>query len=1462
MSLSKIQRQGTSLFVGLMCIIITLSSILLCSLSTLNDRPNIISPILIEDGNLYSENPPPTPLFSIQPFQQPRILFIVDNAKYPDPYKDVPFFDLMTLGLNYNVTYHTSNNSYAYESYDAIVISSSVGEGIDTVGSLINAPIPILTMQPGHYDEFQLGSIYSIKDTSKFYIYNGDHYVSQNLDSKSVFTVYTAEYPVGYIQNYNPMPIGVEINLIAVRADKLGKFYWPSDATWLTLEKGNKNWNLTASPERRAFWGAGWGISLTPNGWENWNRTLSWLLYDDVPGNATIQVDVTDLDNKSVSNARVTLIESNNQSNIWIQNTTSFGYSIFSNIPFGYYNITVEYEDTVNDELQFLEIAGERTHDIEPSLYFSVQIDEYSDNNPPLISNIQFQASNTTFSADIYDESSIITVNLSLTVRNSTSGSILRNTFYYMVSVNNIQYYNDTALEGLPSSGINVVYNISAIDIASNKEVSENKFFTLGDMNAPIIHYYNVTDNEDGSLVFYANVTDEESLVQEVVLRINDTYESMYLNSSGLWIFETYAYYDILLNYSIHKAVDSVGNENNDSFYPKSGLITPKDGVNPIIYDLSYNLSDHEKGFVVFRATVEEINDYQSGVNTSSIMILLSIYNGNWMNDSYPMYAIGAITYEFEYTFSFNDTVFYRIIASDLAGNINLGHEHNDTIDDNSIPELFFDAKEFGNGTVEFNSTVTDWPDNTTSVTLYYTQDYFGSWSNVSMVRIDENLYLQQIPNFDFRLRDVWYYATSIDSALNLFEPTPDQYQKIELSDTIAPDVFFSISNSTIVDGNIFITAWASDPYGDSRDINNSFYINFTQQGVTVNYEMSYESFYFYTFDQTFNFGDEILIEVWTTDSVGNTGLSNRTIIISDYAAPKILDTGIIEYQNGTVTFWAEVLEYSTGSGLPSDNSSVSLEFVFISIYNETMSWNGSGNIYFYTFTGLVPGNAFNYRISAYDTNNNSLTTLWNMEIIEDKSAPIINSFGYSETLVNHTFTRLDFWINAQDVFGPIVGAEITIDYFNGSSWNQIKDEMISNGSDFTYSVCLHCNFTFNYSIQVYDAKPNLVMVSNTNMRTYWGPVVIESGIIQDSDNTIIIWANISDWGSGVTEVILEYHFDSQEGLGGGGAQVLKKTVQMEFNGSLYIATLSFQESGALTWTIIAKDGLNTFVTSVSSPTPFLVTLPIETIAWEDIFPLIAVVAILPLVLAFAIASVRRRRHRKISVKKQKEKEIAQRFSDVLSIRSIICRNSFGLPFYTENFVTESHNLDLTAGLTSAISNIVTEVSQREMKKGEFDVLEREGFSILSHHGEYSTISIVSEGRLSKFMKEKVKKLNEAIESRFNQQELEDPSLGEIPEEFRGLVYKYLNVGLLSKLTINFNRFKEKEKQFTDSERKYMKYLQEILPKSDSQIAFYVTTFTSTLTKSGVSLVKAYILLEKSFRLRIIYPIVLEPRIV
>ncbi|MFX1510983.1 MAG: hypothetical protein ACFFCQ_00130 [Promethearchaeota archaeon] len=1382
---------------------------------------------------------------SLQPFQQPRILFIVGNRYSLSENYDKPFLYFMNSTLNYNVTIHDDDNSYAYDDYDAIVISRTIGES-GTVDSLTNASIPILTMESWNYDVFGLGNDRNY-DASHNHIslLDTSHYITQGY-SLGYQEIYQTSTWIEYLENYNQIKEEVEIVSLALRRSSNTE-----ERTLVVLDKGKKDWDLSLAPERRAFWGAVRGDILNDDGWTLWNNTLHWILYDDVPGNASICINVKDLDGRSVANARLNLTESLNYKLSWSQNTTEDGYITFTKIPFGYYNITAEFEDSINDTLTFIEIAGERTYETEPYFEFTVQVPEYVDNSPPVIENIHFEPISGNFSSNIYDESSLSTVNLSLTVKNITDAMVMRDESFKMVTGTGNYYFNDTGLEGLPSTGISVTYNITAIDIAGNTKISPNQFFTLGDSIAPTIHEYNVTDFENGTLRFYANVTDDESLVSEVTLKINNNFLDMQLSTSGFWICTTNAYYGITLNYTIFSAKDSVGNENNTP-NPSFSLVTPNDTVEPLIWGVTDTFSTHENGYVEFNAFIKDWNDYQSRVNFSDVQIHFSI-NGD--NTTDIMDASGEETFSYKFTFNYNDSVYYRITASDLAGNINSGFEHGPfKIDDNAMPQVTFEAIEYGNGTVEFNATVIDWPNNQTTVSLHYTQDYFGTWDSLSMMNITQNFFDYRIHDFDYNRYDVWYYVTANDAALNLFEPSPDQYLRIQLTDKVSPEVTFTIENSTVIDGEIAIDAWAIDSYGRTYYMNNTFYINFTTPVGNLNFEMDFDVLNYYTFSQSFKYGERIDILVYVMDDAGNLGKINKTIIIEDHAPPKIKVWGVNEYQNGTVTIWTEIEEGPNGSGLPEENSSIIIEYVFISLYKQNMVWNGSKNFFTYTVSGFEPENAFTYRINATDKCNNSYTTEWIQKTIVDQTPPTYTSFGYSETLVNHSTSQLNFWIDATDPFGSIEHVNLSFYHFNGSNWLNKTAEMQYSGSSYVHSIQIACNRTFNYSIYVSDKALNAIEVSNTSLRTYWGPVIIETNVEHISEKELIVWANVSDWGSGIAEVLLEYEFISS-GRSSARASATKdqfEAISMDYNGTVYLTHLTFDMSGTFTWKIIVRDNLNKFNVEKASTQPYFFNLPAQTFEWMDLVPLLITVGIIPALLVTFVFMARKRRQHQILIKKRKLKEIIDRSSDIFSLRALICRNQFGLAFYTENFIESGQDEDMIAGITSAMSRMVTDIAQREIKSGEFDVLEREGFNILSYHGQYTTTSIISEEKLSSFMKMKMSLLTNQIESKFSQEELEGLMTRELREKTKKLVYEILPVGLLQPLTVDFKLFKHKKKLLQKNERKWFKYVTEVPSFVDAQPVFYASTFISSLTVHGIPLVKAFCLLENCYNLDVI----------
>jgi hypothetical protein len=1328
-----------------------------------------------------------------------------------------------------------------------------------TVETLTDATIPILTMEAGTYDEFQLGSNWNSKQLEYMRMMNNSHYITEGLPLGN-FQVYSgeSEASLSFITWVNASE---EIEII----DLALRWLEETDKTLLALDKNKKAWDLSLAPERRAFWGGADGMTLTQDAWQLWNLTLHWILYDDVPGNTTIKVNVKDLDDKIVQYAKVNLTSSRNSSISWSQNSTQDGYVIFTDVPFGYYNIIVEFEDIMNDSLTFQEVAGERTYHINPEMEFFIKIPAYIDHSPPIIENIDFsdEMSGGTFYADVIDASTIIAVYLNLTAINVSNQAVeITPTNFTMKKLVESTYFNDTALDSLTHTHVQVIYNIIAVDLVGNVKVTSLQSIFLSDTNAPLIHEYNVLDYNNGTLEFYAEIIDELSFIMDpVILKINETFIDMHLNGSGYWIYRTQADYGIVLNYTIFLAADSVGNENGSKVNPLSPpyrLISPSDKIPPTIWDVIDSFNAHENGYVeIFSYIYDWNNEHQSGLNTSTVEIILSI---NGVNSTFNMIPIEEIRFYFEYRFAYDDIVYYCIRASDLAGNIEPGFRHGPyNIDDNAIPQISFEATEFGDGEVEFNATIFDWPNNETSAVLFYSQKYFGPWSNISMNNATSTYFLHKEQDFDYNLREVWYYITATDNSDNLYVPTPDQYKRIELTDQIAPTVSFLVENSTHNDGEISVTAWAKDAYGDFPDVNNTFYVNFTYQSVTEKFIMEYDSFYFHTFTKTFTYLEEVEIIVWTSDLAGNMGQCRRNMTINDFAPPKILQHGINEYQNGTVTFWAEIQEDPNGSGLPSQNTSITIEYIFIEIYTQIMSWNGSGDFFTYSVSGFEPENAFVYRISVYDNCENYNITNLIPVLILDRTPPVCDDFGYLEVIENSEKSTLNFWTEARDSFGSKLGVNFTIKIYNESNSIVHSIQMKFNGTAFVHTMSLEFNTTFDYSIYIFDTNENnTIVVGNTGLRTYWGPIIYTTDIEQ-IDNTLVIWANVTDWGSGIAEVYMEYEFRPQGGGTGGflGVIRLEKTI-MEFNGSLYITSLTFQETGSFTWIIFVTSDSGNFVTSLSNTQPYFYNFPVKPIDISNLVQIVVIISFITLILAFLIISAQKSRQRKYTFNKRKEMNIIQRFSDILSIRDIICRNKVGLAFYTEKFGSDDQDLDLTAGITSAVSNIVSTVSQRVSEKGEFDLLEREGFSILSHHNNYSTISIISEQKLSKFTRVKIIELHESLEGRFTKENLEDPFFENKSDEIRTMVYKYLMVGLLRPLMFDQERLSKMIRHFSKKEQSLLECISDIPSLVNDHIVFYIMTYTSSMREKNVSLADAYYLLEKCYFLKIIRNITRE----
>ncbi|MFX0121455.1 MAG: carboxypeptidase-like regulatory domain-containing protein [Candidatus Hodarchaeota archaeon] len=1474
------------------------------------------------EENFQSESLIKLPSLAIQhiQFSNINILFIVGDENSPDPFLDQPFYNNIT-NLGMSVIYHDANNSYNYSDYDAIIISDSIDEVAipGSVDSLENATIPILTMEPKTWNIFSLGNSYgvSIADNKLIDVLDNSSYITNHLPLGPLNISTDPNADKNYLTGFNAVP--PESNVIGLIRPT---YNFPSEKFYrslVVLDKEGVDWSgIQRAPDRRAFFGFSTGPSLNLEGWKLWNKTLKWILYDDYLGNASITVNVIDRNYESIFNATVTL--KNSSTNI-IQYTNDTGSTVFNNISWGQYNITVDFEGNTDNNLTFIEIVPNRTYHQTAQFTFNVQLPFYLDIIPPWFFNIHFDKdlSQGTFYAEVKDENLVeSSVTLNITAINLTSGLIVVEENFTMVQQIGNTFYNDTALDTIIDiSNISIKYNIIAEDTAGNINKTQLITFFLSDPDPPIIQEVNVTDYGDGTLDFYAIITDESG-IQDVLLQLNGTFHYMNLNESGYWIHRTQAYFGVVLNYTIFSVNDTVGNENGSkipSFPMTPGYITVSDTTPP---QLEWRNVTNDKGLVEWQIRLYESTIFQSGLDINSVNITISVNYG--VNLTYPMINLGGDYFYFFGTYTYNDIVEFWINASDLAENSRVDYGIIE-INDSAIPEVAYNAIDLGNGTVIFYVTVVDWPNNITTAFVY--ENSTGIWVKYNMTQINDNLHTRICRDFTYSNRDLFYYAEAIDEAGNNNSIT--QIKQLILTDLVPPEIDFTVENSLEIDGQIRIQALAIDSWGSSQYVINPFYVNITEQDLTTTYEMEQEVVY-YVSTHNFHVSDQLTITIWTYDDAGNQGLTTKLVIIDDLAPPKIMNPDAIIYQNGTVLIWAEVVDY--GSGLANDNSSVTINYNDPSSYryNSTMIWNGTGNFYTFLTSGYGPEQTLIYIIYATDKNNNPSKTDPIFVPIIDLTPPVFNNFSYSQKLVDHTTTKLSFWANVSDPFGNIEGVNLTLNYLDKSQWFNRTYKMNYNGSHYISSFELICDHYFCFSLKVYDEASNALnspllenwtldffpttaqgygvefrstvqftgkarfwikindifeehtfqdhtlilsvidetlgtqiinqeaMNSNdthhifdlsieymhifsytiqviddgviggfydpyqytnsSQMLDYWRPIITKSEITEINDTAFLVWANISDWGSGVKNVTLYYKFSPFENNGGSGSQFESK--KMEFNGSygiqweIYTIELNSIESAELLWYIVVFDD-NLSSTSeertynhIIPPEPFLGFNLTQTV----IIILIVIVVLISTVIT--LFSAVRMYQKKSSARYQKVKEFEEKLSLVSNVYAILLSTDVGVPVYTVTNVVYQRDKSLSdalSGLSVGIdsflqsfqSDFLNHVQQQESEyyvetrldeKIRISVIEQQKFQILIVASESFRLFVFLREKPPAFARDAFYQAIKEIEKWIH-----IPNLGIVDEsmyktQIQNIISKYFPLPLLLPFTIDLVKLK------------------------------------------------------------------------
>ncbi|MHA2203643.1 MAG: hypothetical protein ACW991_08130, partial [Candidatus Hodarchaeales archaeon] len=195
-----------------------------------------------------------------------------------------------------------------------------------------------------------------------------------------------------------------------------------------------------------------------------------------------------------------------------------------------------------------------------------------------------------------------------------------------------------------------------------------------------------------------------------------------------------------------------------------------------------------------------------------------------------------------------------------------------------------------------------------------------------------------------------------------------------------------------------------------------------------------------------------------------------------------------------------------------------------------------------------------------------------------------------------------------------------------------------------------------------------------------------------------------------------------------------------------------------------------------------------------------------------------------------------------------------GLAFYKKSFTETDQDGDMLAALSTAMSDFVSQISQRTINPGEFDTIEREKFTVLSYYGHYTIISVISEEKLSSFMKKKLREASKSIESLIPREEIDRGVIFDIEERIKHTIYETLHLGLLHPLTIDYKNLEDAKKHFNKDEKKLFDLLHGIPSFIDGKQVFYATTFISSLNLQRISKLKAFNFLEHLYEHGLLKP--------
>ena len=621
--------------------------------------------------------------------------------------------------------------------------------------------------------------------------------------------------------------------------------------------------------------------------------------------------------------------------------------------------------------------------------------------------------------------------------------------------------------------------------------------------------------------------------------------------------------------------------------------------------------------------------------------------------------------------------------------------------------------------------------------------------------------------------------------------------------------------------------------------------------------------------------GDYWLVSIRPRDLSGAAGSwVNSSIIIIGNTPPTIQECKFI-FSNLTGIFPTERMNEFY---VEDENIAISYDFIdfdndtdksiirwFKKISNES-AWQEQTefeNLTIIPSSVLSPGEHWVCQITSYD--GFSIGNQLNSSEIVIESRPIIHSYAIKADKTVEG--RYELTVNVTNYHYPISRVEFEIICSGNTTLNYLG---IQNGES-NWSIL--CNL-FDYLNETIFVNVNIItQVQGTAFEIYSylsfnftandnvPPQVLEVIVQFDEQNpaNLTFYAKIQEGGSGIAEVLLVYSIEEESSNGGFGSRIVQSETTMSFINatdyiSFYSVSIDFSplKNGKINFWIQTADQMGNIHEGYAYTSDTRINLPRDITG--DILIASGVVIAITVFLIVFISIVRTKRKRRAYTKARVAIEIGEKASDIFSLRAIICKNKYGLPLYTQNLGGQDQDGDLIAGLSTAMSDFVSQIAQRTIGSGEFDVLEREGFTILSYHGEFITISVVSVEKLSSFIKKQLIAITNKIEHEVPIEELDTGVLTSNKSIIQNIFYEFLPLGLLHPLTVDYKVIKKQKKNLKKIERKWLKSLRKIPSFIEGKHVFYASSFISAYTASGTSFIRAFNFLEHCFDLEILKP--------